>query len=728
MKKSTAVPLSAGKVWQDWEQVCQVVRETVALGVSFRIAGNAVAIDATVELPRTLQAELDELRGNGWLRRYLLSGDDPDREVLAFLDELDVDVSVITTRAGVLTAIQQLAVGMRAHGGHLGLDIETYPRKGQGPPRPAIVLNKDGAPAERQPKCKNDAALDPHRAEIACLQLFAGGTHAFVFRGAALQRVLRLRWLRQQHLVVHNAGFETLFLVHYVPRRLPRHRRNGGRLECTAQAVGLLHGVGYGGEGRRLSRAAVAVLGLDPPKEYQISDWSAEELSPGQYAYAILAHRLWSAMEPELRRVQHTDGRAWRHWDAYELQRGAIPAVADMELRGLGFDHDEHSRQAHTWAVALAEARHTFHELTGEPPPSTPAAKQAWLQQVLANHPGYGADWPLTKTGLLSQRAGQLKRLIGIDTVRAMLAIRANEQLINNFGPRLAEKISPLTGRLHGHFSIAAAKAGRFSASSPNLQQLPMKRAPEFKACIVARRGCVLIGCDWSQIEMRAAAWLYGDPVLTAIFRDGRDVHAETAARIAGIDADAVSAAQRDGAKPINYGAVYGQGPHGLRESAFINYGVQMSLDEAEHACRRFRETYRVLYQGLWHNYRRCEARGYILIDAGRIVKAEWETDVGGRLRFTRCCNIPIQGICANAMLRAIALVYARLKAARIRGGLVACVHDELLLEVDEDDAEKARQILEGTMIDAFVETFPEAPANGVARAKVGRTWAEAKG
>ena len=78
-------------------------------------------------------------------------------------------------------------------------------------------------------------------------------------------------------------------------------------------------------------------------------------------------------------------------------------------------------------------------------------------------------------------------------------------------------------------------------------------------------------------------------------------------------------------------------------------------------------------------------------------------------------------------MLRAITWTYARLKAAQIRGGLVACVHDELLAEVAEDDAEKARQLLEQTMTDAFAETFPGAPVNGVAAAKIGRTWAEVK-
>jgi DNA polymerase I-like protein with 3'-5' exonuclease and polymerase domains len=226
---------------------------------------------------------------------------------------------------------------------------------------------------------------------------------------------------------------------------------------------------------------------------------------------------------------------------------------------------------------------------------------------------------------------------------------------------------------------------------------------------------------------MRAAAWLYGDPVLTRIFAEGRDIHAETAAHIAGIPVGEVSDEQRAAAKPINYGAIYGQGPAGLREAAFVNYGVEFSLTEAEHAHRRFFDTYRVLHRGIWDNYYLCQARGYVLIGAGRVVEAAWETDVDGRLLFTRCCNLPVQGIAADCMLRATTWTHARLKAARIRGGLVACVHDELLLEVDERDAEQARRILEETMTDAFVATFPGAPADGVAAAKIGRNWAEVK-
>jgi DNA polymerase-1 len=158
-----------------------------------------------------------------------------------------------------------------------------------------------------------------------------------------------------------------------------------------------------------------------------------------------------------------------------------------------------------------------------------------------------------------------------------------------------------------------------------------------------------------------------------------------------------------------------------------VNYGVELTLVEAERACERFKKAYPDLQQGLWDNYHLCQRRGYIVIGAGRIIKAEWETDVGGKLIFPRCCNAPIQGICADALLRATAWLHGRLKQARIRGGLVAAIHDEMVIEAVEDDAEKARAILEDTMTEAFAETFPGAPTQGVAKAKIGKSWWETK-
>ena len=95
--------------------------------------------------------------------------------------------------------------------------------------------------------------------------------------------------------------------------------------------------------------------------------------------------------------------------------------------------------------------------------------------------------------------------------------------------------INPVTGRFHASYKLAGAKSGRFSASEPNLQNLPSRRAPEFREAIVAKPGYVLVGGDWSQIELRGAAWISKDENMTAVFREGRDLHTETASAIAGV-------------------------------------------------------------------------------------------------------------------------------------------------------------------------------------------------
>jgi hypothetical protein len=120
-----------------------------------------------------------------------------------------------------------------------------------------------------------------------------------------------------------------------------------------------------------------------------------------------------------------------------------------------------------------------------------------------------------------------------------------------------------------------------------------------------------------------------------------------------------------------------------------------------------------------------CKAQGHVKIGAGRVVEGAWEPS--GQIEYPQACNLPIQGISADAMLRVIVLVHRRFIAANIRGGLIASVHDELLAEVLAEDAEKARLLLQEAMIEAFMMTFPGAPTRNVAEATIGRTWFEVK-
>ena len=679
-----------------WTELRKTVREAHLLGAKFRIVGDSIEIDG--DLPGDLKAALPV----PMLRQYL-GATRTDREAVEFLSQLGVAAVLVDDIAGAEAAMADL------DGEDLvGIDVETAPCNAR--PEP-VRLNTDGGLSAIQPKPNGDG-LDPHRAEIQTLQLYGGTDVAFVFVGEALQHVINSTWIRQQHLVAHNAAFEIAFLrQHSTP---PRGVKATHPVECTMQASGLLGGVWS----RSLATTSLQFLDVEPPKTLQTSCWAAPRLSTGQLAYAaadaVLAHDLWLKMQP----VLEQKGRL----AAYALQRNAIPAVADLQLRGLGFDKEVHAQQVEVWARELAEGRRDYRDLTGNTPPTTPAEIRSWLTEVAGE---WLRNWPKTATGELSTERTHLKRLALLDvpTVKPVLQMLAMAKLLSTFGPKLAEFINPITGRIHASYNIAGTKAGRFSASKPNLQQLPSAKAPDFRKAIVAAPGCVLVGGDWSQIELRAAAWISGDPTLTAVFQEGRDLHTETASAISGVQPDQVTKAQRAAAKAVNFGSIYGVGPRTLAENAFDSYGIDMSERDARDALDRFFARYPVLKRWMHQHANLCQVRNYVEIGVGRVVEAAWEA--GGKLSFPQCCNLPVQGAAADAMLRAIAMVFRRLRG--IRGGMVASVHDELLLEVAEDDAEQARQILQEAMVEAFELTFPGAPTNNVVDVQIGQTWRDLK-
>jgi DNA polymerase-1 len=120
------------------------------------------------------------------------------------------------------------------------------------------------------------------------------------------------------------------------------------------------------------------------------------------------------------------------------------------------------------------------------------------------------------------------------------------------------------------------------------------------------------VGCDWSQIEMRAAAWISGDRALTRVYAEGRDLHTETAASVARVPVEQVSKEQRQAAKPVNFGAIYGIGPTSLAANAFADYGIEMSERDAAHALDSFFATYHTLRAWRQDNADLCQRRGYV--------------------------------------------------------------------------------------------------------------------
>jgi len=297
---------------------------------------------------------------------------------------------------------------------------------------------------------------------------------------------------------------------------------------------------------------------------------------------------------------------------------------------------------------------------------------------------------------------------------------------------RLAAHISPVTGRLHADYNVAGALSGRARCSSPSLQNVP--RDPRFRSLFVASPGWRLVAGDWSAMELRAAAQISGDAALSALFERGEDPHRLMAAALNGIEPSAVTPAQRQAAKPVNFGAIYGVGAQALQRYAWDNYDLVLTRSEAQRQLDTFERQFRQL--SLWRRRHAelCRSRRSIRIGAeavkgiGRVYEFSWNSDPAKRqFNYPQACNLPIQGACADAAMLALTMIDARLRLAGIAGGPVLVVHDEIVVEVPEADTPEAAALLQQAMTEAFAATFPGAPLNQLVKVGTGRTWCEAK-
>jgi hypothetical protein len=364
--------------------------------------------------------------------------------------------------------------------------------------------------------------------------------------------------------------------------------------------------------------------------------------------------------------------------------------------------------------------------------------------------------WPCTgKQRVLSTRAADLKRHTAVPAIRSLLAINAMTKLGNSFGEELAAKVSPTSGRLHPTYNIAGTKTGRFSSSNPNIQQIPKHKAKGLRGCFIAAPGMKLLVADYSAMELRAAAAISDDAAMNADFASGVDLHRRQAAEMLGIAQTEVTPRQRDTAKPIGFGTIYGAAGRGLAASAWQNYGIVLSESEAETARRAFLTRYSGLDAWMGRSFVQSNRAGFIAIGRhGRVIEASWEhqqrpdgrytwqfpedhdddideEDVRQRpplpwrgvLKRTLCCNAPVQGACADAAMLALTWIDAALIEDGIQGAPVLFVHDEIVLEVPEPDAERAGAMLVDCMTRAFVSTFPHAPVTGLVELKIVDAW-----
>lgn len=706
-------------------------KSLIAAGVTFyeRVVDGEMIAEGAESLPLHLQNELKARRAD--VRSALM----PDESTASssLLKQIDVEVSFISDERDAAEKVSHLCKATDT----LGLDVETAPRAGFLPTLRPILLTKDGHVAKLQPSFDTLAALDPFKAEVRLLQVAGEIDGRMVAMVIDLRRVplnsAALLPIWKQRLVGHNLSFDAKMLV---ANGVVLHEAD---LNDTILMAGLvLRGVAdKRRDGTRRPSLKVAVheaLGIELPKDAQISPWWRDRLSEEQLAYAALdavfALKLTSTLQQRIDALPK--GR-----EALARLNAAIVPVARMELAGITLDQHGLQNQLDSWREELIHVKAEVGKIGISNPSSGPQVAM-WLKHGLqqldaAAGLNWLATWPRTDTGALSTKAKHIRRLVE-HLPGAELLVRHSDlaQKVSHFGDKLLARISPHTGRLHGNFLIAGAKSGRFSSSKPNLQNIP--KSETMRSLFVAAAGKVLVVADYSQLELRVMAAIAKDEVMTAAYRNGLDLHAVTAAGMLGImpaafdPANPVHKEARQKAKAVNFGVIYGSGPGGLREFARDAYGVLMSLDEAKRVIDRFLATYPGVAQWQRKQADQSRRRRAASTIGGRVYRFAWEPN--GEYARNLALNLPVQGTAAEIALEATTRISRRLRSELgERAALVLQVHDEFVVEVDDKTAMVAsvKCVLEQETEAAFSALLPEAPTIGLVDAHAGLNWALAK-
>ena len=300
-----------------------------------------------------------------------------------------------------------------------------------------------------------------------------------------------------------------------------------------------------------------------------------------------------------------------------------------------------------------------------------------------------------TKNGW-STDAETLEKLRDIPLVEDILQYRACQKLNSTYVEGLLKVIGK-DGRIHTRFNQTEARTGRLSSDNPNLQNIPIRTemGSKLRAYFVAKPGCVLVDADYSQIELRILAHVTGDAHMQEAFLSGADIHRSTAAKIYNIRPEDVTPRLRSSAKAINFGIMYGKGAYSLSKD------IGVSVKEAE----AFLQTYLATFPNIdgYMEKTIADARqcGYVSTLFGRRRALPELNSNNHNIRASgerMARNTPIQGTAADVIKLAMVRVWRRLRNEKMESRLILTVHDELIVEAPEAEAEKAAQILREEM------------------------------
>ena len=530
----------------------------------------------------------------------------------------------------------------------------------------------------------------PDKVFIVDLDAFRNGDFS---KSEALAPLRRLLADPRPIKIAHNAKFDAKFIKHNLGVDL-------GGLFDTLLASQLVS-AGDIEERHGLEAVANRYLNEAVDKTERLSNWEFE-LSEAQLEYAARdAAVLLPLREKLIERL-----RAESLVRVAQLEFECVMTVVDIELAGFYMHKDRWLDQ-----LGVVEKRRT--ELAEQ------------LQQVLAEESSQGSlfggpqreDINLDSHQQLTQALNRLGIPVPDSTrnwkmqplaaqypvIATLLEYRTVQKALTSYGENMIELINPVTHRLHADFRQIGAPTGRFACTNPNIQQVP--HAVEYRRCFSGHpEGRKLVIADYSQIELRILAEFSGDRGFSDAFNSGADLHRVTASQVFNTSLDQVTKEQRDFAKRLNFGVVYGIGAQRFA----LMTGV--TTPEAENVLRRYFGTYRGLDTYLKEAANRAVSDRQARTASGRLVRFRYDENDRQQISMTQRNgkNTPIQGTSADILKRALKLLKEELAGTSSK--IVNIIHDEIVVESDAGEAEAIAEKVERVMCAAGEEYLKSVP------------------
>ncbi|MBE7044839.1 MAG: DNA polymerase I [Ruminococcaceae bacterium] len=401
-----------------------------------------------------------------------------------------------------------------------------------------------------------------------------------------------------------------------------------------------------------------------------------------------------------------------------EIELPLVEILADMQIRGIRIDRAQLLEFGKLLGNRIDEISAQIYDLAGEEF-NLNSPKQ--LGVILFEKLGLKAI-KKTKTGY-STNAEVLEQLVGEHPIiELLMEYRQISKLKSTYCDGLAAVIDAKDGRIHSNFTQTVTVTGRLSSTEPNLQNIPVRTAlgRELRKMFIADGDeKILIDADYSQIELRVLAHIAQDETMIRAFCENEDIHTVTASQVLGIPPEEVTPEERSSAKAVNFGIVYGIGEFSLSKD------LKIPVKQAKQYIQSYLDKYNGVREYMEQIKKQAAEDGYVktLFHRIRYIPELKASNYNVRSFGERIAlNTPIQGTAADIIKLAMVRVYRRLQAEQLKTKLILQIHDELILEAPEEEAELAAKLLKEEMQKTVAFSVPM-----IADVSVGKSWYEAK-